>query len=551
MGSVWARVQGLPKLLLSATIITALGAGWLYGQWRQAEAERAAVVTQLETARAQRQDAIGQRSAAERQRLIAERQRQDALQQRSEAERQRQSAEQQRQEALAQRSVAENERRNAEERRQEALAQRSAAERERRNAERQRQVAVQQRTIAERLRLLSVAQSLAADATRAGQTGDQNLGALLAIQALRFTVDNGGSAHDPAVFEALRQVLFLTQATERRALLGHEDEVRAVAFLDSLHLMSAGDDGTLRNWRVDGKSTADIIYRVADGLRSLTLDRYGKRVVVGGLGGHLLWWHVSASGPTGGPQAIPVNGDVSSIKPAGPRGLVAGMLDGGVSYYGNTAATPMAVPTEPSTEALHTQPVLAFGDGPTLVWAAIDDGMWQWDVSRPNEAPRTLGAGLGRVTALTVDLRSTRLAVGTVAGDIAIFDLLAPDVPPVLLAAHVSQVTSLDMAGSDRLVSGSLDNTVRLWRVDGASTTPVTMEHGAWVWSVTFSPDASQIASAGADRAIRLWPTSAEAMSDSLCTTLTRNLNFLEWRKYVGDDIPYEATCANLPSVDG
>jgi len=34
---------------------------------------------------------------------------------------------------------------------------------------------------------------------------------------------------------------------------------------------------------------------------------------------------------------------------------------------------------------------------------------------------------------------------------------------------------------------------------------------------------------------------------DDACSRLTRNLTVGEWRQYVGAEIPYRKTCANLP----
>jgi hypothetical protein len=42
----------------------------------------------------------------------------------------------------------------------------------------------------------------------------------------------------------------------------------------------------------------------------------------------------------------------------------------------------------------------------------------------------------------------------------------------------------------------------------------------------------------------RLWTAAA----DYLCTRVSRNLSIKEWRYYVGESIPYERTCPDLPA---
>ena len=55
-----------------------------------------------------------------------------------------------------------------------------------------------------------------------------------------------------------------------------------------------------------------------------------------------------------------------------------------------------------------------------------------------------------------------------------------------------------------RIVSGSCDNTVRLWDADTGQSAPLTGHTGA-VYSVAFSPDGTRIASGSADQTVRLW----------------------------------------------
>ncbi|KAG2354776.1 WD40-repeat-containing domain protein, partial [Suillus spraguei] len=73
-----------------------------------------------------------------------------------------------------------------------------------------------------------------------------------------------------------------------------------------------------------------------------------------------------------------------------------------------------------------------------------------------------------------------------------------------------------------RIVTGSLDKTVRLW--DAATGEPVgepLQGHTAWVSSVSFSPDGTRIVSGSYDSTVRLWNCEPRAME----TTTTMPLN--------------------------
>jgi len=75
-----------------------------------------------------------------------------------------------------------------------------------------------------------------------------------------------------------------------------------------------------------------------------------------------------------------------------------------------------------------------------------------------------------------------------------------------VLRAHLGPVTSVAFApDGSRIVSGSYDNTVRLWHAGTGAELGVFKAHEDVVTSVAFSPDGTQIASGSFDKTVRLW----------------------------------------------
>jgi WD40 repeat protein len=81
------------------------------------------------------------------------------------------------------------------------------------------------------------------------------------------------------------------------------------------------------------------------------------------------------------------------------------------------------------------------------------------------------------------------------------------------LKGHSFGVNSVAFApDGERLASGSYDNRVRLWDVEGGYTVRVLEGHLGSVNSVTFSPNGEVLASGSNDRSIWLWNSSSGAM---------------------------------------
>ncbi|MEB3357613.1 MAG: caspase family protein [Synechococcales bacterium] len=77
---------------------------------------------------------------------------------------------------------------------------------------------------------------------------------------------------------------------------------------------------------------------------------------------------------------------------------------------------------------------------------------------------------------------------------------------PDTFQGHQSSVMSVAFSPDGKtIVSGSEDNTIRLWSIDGTPIGQPFQGHQASVWSVAFSPDGKTIVSGSEDKTIRLW----------------------------------------------
>jgi len=64
---------------------------------------------------------------------------------------------------------------------------------------------------------------------------------------------------------------------------------------------------------------------------------------------------------------------------------------------------------------------------------------------------------------------------------------------------------------------------------------------------VVFSLDEEHVVSDSKDNILRVWIYRPEDLITDACSRLNRNLTRAEWQQYIGDALPYQAVCPNLP----
>ena len=139
-------------------------------------------------------------------------------------------------------------------------------------------------------------------------------------------------------------------------------------------------------------------------------------------------------------------------------------------------------------------------DGEQLATAHWDNTVRLWDLKTGREL-RTLFGHTGFVRCLAFSPDGHFLASGGEDNDVRLWDIETGR-PETTFHGHQSFVTALAFHSDGRLVSGSLDRTVKTW--DLARSRPLVFrEHGGWVYGLDFSPDGTRVLSGAAVAWIR------------------------------------------------
>ncbi len=540
----------------------------------QAQTNLRAAETAKEKAEQAKEDAEAARDAATREKAEADLQRRKAEDQQKIADSERGRAQQQEQRALDEKQRAEGSQAKAEASEREAKLQTDRAVAERRRADDEAERAHRQEAEASRLARLSLARTLAVQAARMG-TDQQELAALLALESYQLHRDNrarsgqpsDARSEDPEVYTALRNAVQNLDSDHVELIRGaHGGAVRAIALGPQGHLVaSGGDDGAVKLF--DLRRPQDrprVLAEAPQGapaagreVRAVAFDGLAGTVAAAGRDGSIRLWSLAGGG---GPRNLTGHGAaVTALAfPSDGGPLASGDVQGNVRLWdperGESIRTLGDGSAGPVT-GLALPP-----DGAALAVARGAAGVELWSLEPPGSegtsgTPRQLANGHD-VRSLAWNGDSRLLAGGTHEGTILVWDLSRPRHGPEELAAHESTVTGLSFSLVwDLLASAGLDGAVMLWdlrrRQDAEQREPepiVLRDHSSWVWAVALSPDGEHAVSGGSDRTLRFRVTRSQRLAEKICGLVTRNLSCEEWRSYMPTELPYEATCAQLPS---
>ncbi|SCV71988.1 BQ2448_4682 [Microbotryum intermedium] len=102
---------------------------------------------------------------------------------------------------------------------------------------------------------------------------------------------------------------------------------------------------------------------------------------------------------------------------------------------------------------------------------------------------------------------------------------VVPNAVASTFEGHRANVKSVRFIGAEgtQLVSGSSDNTVRVWETHSARCLAVCTDHRSRVWDVDATQDGERLLSASGDKTVKVWDWRSEVEAERCVTTLEGN----------------------------
>ena len=440
-------------------------------------------------------------------------------------------------EALRSKARAESEALNALQQSELAKKETEEAERQKKLSEKEKEKAESAELKAKQLSFISLSQNLALKATL---QDDEQLKGLLALQAYRFTKQNGGNVQTPIIYEALRSAY--SSLASQLNINGSTSEPRTIVEPKSGSFISAGKDGLLNKWDLSSgniKTTSKLNYQSP--IDFITFNQTGSLLVTGHLSNTICVWNVDKAGDAapielkgqnGLLRAVSFNPDGHTLATGGKDSLV-------LIWNGQSGKILKTINVRSYVKALQ------FIDVNTIA-VVTDDGMVEI-ISVSDETSRKIYVSKNSQPLCCRYIgKKNLLAVGFSDGKIRLFDLSSTTISFKEINDNFSRAELMTIDSRENLLAVAFsDKSIKVYSTENSEVKPIQFkDHKSKVRSLLFDVNDKLLAGCE-DKSIRVWETSSEKLANQLCSFVKRNMTAYEWKQFIGNEISYEKTCAN------
>ncbi|KIK40687.1 hypothetical protein CY34DRAFT_255660 [Suillus luteus UH-Slu-Lm8-n1] len=294
--------------------------------------------------------------------------------------------------------------------------------------------------------------------------------------------------------------------TPERIIEGHSECIWSLACLKAgCNVMSASEDGSIRQWKRDGEPVGKSWDGGGGGVQSIAVYLDDTAVVSGSVDGRLRLWNIKEGNMIGEPW----EGHNAAVRCLdwSPNALeiASGSEDGTIRRWNPDTGRPIAPPIKTSHGWVYA--VKYSPQGNKFVSSGNIGAICVW--SRDGKLLIEIKGHDNGVSSLCWSKDGAHIFSGSY--DNTIRKWRAIDGKElVVLRGHTNVVTSFCLTPNERyIVSASHDYSIRIWDLKTNQAVGDPLLHDDELLTVVMSPDGKYIASAGLDKKIYIWSLEA------------------------------------------
>lgn len=280
---------------------------------------------------------------------------------------------------------------------------------------------------------------------------------------------------------------------ETLAVFDHQEDaiVDALAISPDGGLVATATEFSTRLWDADSGAELATLPRGMEPVNGLSFSPDGRMLLIRATGGLFEFWVVP-----------------------GESAATAGVIGAGTA--GSVAELDALRLDEPATAAAFTP------DGRSVAAATASGAIWYWDLM---SGQSTQGARLHGDWVYDLAYAPDGLELASVSKDGTLRSWSGPQLERGSADPQAGELSAAAwLPNTERLATGGQDGTLRLWELPTLRPILTLQAHQAWLWDLAASPAGDLLASASADRTIKLWRVRIDPSGDpqlSLVRTLT------------------------------